>query len=60
MVAGSLRVFSRVLGSEFPIRAVRKRLVPLVTFLVRTGSARGTWEMQGGDQPATGMELDLG
>ena len=49
-----------MLGSEFPSRAARKRLVPLVTSLLRTSSARGIREMQGGDQPATGMELDLG
>lgn len=60
MVAGSLRVFSRVLGSKFHRLTVRKRLVPLVTSLVRTSSARWTQEMQGGDQPATGMEPDLG
>lgn len=53
-------MFVRVLVSEFPSQAGRKRQAPLVTCLVRTSSTRGTWEMQGWDQPATRMEPDLG
>lgn len=48
-----------MLGSIFHSRAEKKGLITPFTSLARTSSVGGIQDMQGGDQPATGMEPDL-